>query len=130
MCTWRRREIPLLTKILSGKGNFGMACNRPRSISAPVLLEIFLHFQGRHAPGSGSRNRLPVAAILHVAGGKNAGDHDTIPGGEDVVARLDVAVAVEIDLAVEHLGIGLMADSQKHAAHWEFALEARLHVAQ
>ena len=38
-----------------------------------VFLEIFLHFQCRHAPAAGGGNGLTVAAVLHIAAGKDTG---------------------------------------------------------
>ena len=76
-----------------------------------MFFEVFLDFECGHAAGSGGGDGLAVAAVLHVAAGKDAGD-----AGEDVVVGADVAVFVEVELAGEHPGVGLVADAEEESA--------------
>ncbi len=72
-----------------------------------VLFQVFLDLEGSHAARSCRSNRLTVAPVLHIAAGVNAGNL-----GKDVVVRLHVAVFIQIDLALEHLGIRNMTDAE------------------
>src|SRR5579863_2089471 len=89
--------------------------------SVAVFFEILFDFEGSHAAGAGGGDGLAVAAVLHVAAGIDAGNDNAVAGGEDVVAGVDVAFAVEIDLALEHFGVGIVADTEKEAADGEHA---------
>src|ERR1700690_3854383 len=55
--------------------------------SVAFLFQIFFHFQRGHAPGTGGRDRLAVAAVLNVAARENAWNF-----GKDVLVRDQVAV--------------------------------------
>src|SRR5689334_20190225 len=71
-----------------------------------------LHLERRHATGSGSGDRLPIAAVLHVPAGKNSGY-----AREDVVAGNEIPVLVGVELAVKHGGVGNVTDPEEHGAH-------------
>ena len=53
-----------------------------------MLFEIFFHFERGHAAGAGGGDGLAVAAVLHIAAGKDAGKFNAVMGGEDVVRGL------------------------------------------
>ncbi len=89
-----------------------------------VLFEEFFGLEGGHAAGAGGGDGLSVAAVLDVAAGEDAGDT-----GQNVVLGLDVAVIVEVDLAVEHFGVGLVADAEEEAGDGKDGLFAGLDVA-
>src|ERR1700730_16727644 len=80
----------------------------PRLMS--FRLEKFFHLHGGHATRAGSRNGLPVSAVLHVAGMEHAGDV-----GARAALGGDVAIGVGFDLAFENLGIGDVADGEEKA---------------
>src|SRR5437763_8381068 len=79
--------------------------------SAPLFLQEFLRFHGRHAAGAGSGDRLTVTAVLHVAASIDPGH-----SGENVIAGNEIAVFIGVELAVEHLGIGNMPDAEEDGA--------------
>src|SRR5262249_48782116 len=81
--------------------------------SPALFLEELLHSERGHAAGACGRDRLAVAAVLYVAAGVHAVDDLAMARGEDIVLRADVAFVVEIDLAVEHLGVGDVTDAQE-----------------
>src|ERR1700742_899022 len=87
--------------------------------SAAVFFEVFFYFEGGHAAGAGGGDGLAVAAILNVSAGVDALKLHALAGDEDVVLALDVAVGVEIELAFEHLGVGLVADAEEDEADGE-----------
>ncbi len=74
--------------------------------------KISLRFQRGHAAGAGGGHGLAVDLVLHVAAGEDAFDAG-LGGAWD---GLDVADLVEIDLAVEKNGVGLVPDGVKKAA--------------
>ncbi len=53
--------------------------------SATTFFEILLYFERGHAAGAGGGDGLAVAAVLHVAAGKDAGDDGSVARSEDVV---------------------------------------------
>ncbi len=78
------------------------------------FFEVFFDLEGGHATGTGGGDGLAVAAILDVSAGVDAGDSLAEDGDEDVVFGLDVAIAVEVELAFEHAGVGDVADAEEH----------------
>jgi hypothetical protein len=82
-------------------------------VLAALFFEEFFYFEGGHAAGSGSGDGLAVAAVLDVSAGVDAVQLDALEGGEDVVLGLDVAVAVEVQLAFEHAGVRDVADGEE-----------------
>ena len=83
---------------------------------AAELFEVLFDFEGGHAAGAGGGDGLAVAAVLDVSAGVDAGELHALAGDEDVVLGLDVAVVVEVELAFEHLGVGLVADAEEDEA--------------
>src|SRR5580692_12371392 len=75
--------------------------------SCAVFFQKFLHFDSRHAAAACSRNRLAVAAILHIAAGE-----DSVDPGSDIVMSLEISIVVGVELTGEYLGVGIMADAE------------------
>jgi hypothetical protein len=92
---------------------------------AAVGLEVFFYFEGGHAAGAGGGNGLPVAAVLDVSAGEDAGDDFAVERGEDVVLREDVAIGVEVEHALEGPSVGDVADGEEHEGHGKDVLIAR-----
>uniref|UniRef100_E6Q0D3 Uncharacterized protein n=1 Tax=mine drainage metagenome TaxID=410659 RepID=E6Q0D3_9ZZZZ len=90
-----------------------------------VLFEIFFDFERGHAACARGGDGLAIASVLHVAACKDAGDTR-----EHVVAGLDVAVLVEIDLAVKHFGVGFVADAEEETRNGQLAFFVGVGVAQ
>src|SRR5258708_39143800 len=93
--------------------------------SAAVLCQELFYFHGSGAAGAGCGDRLAIAAVLHVTAGKDAGDvrkHE--------IVGLEVAILVHIELALEHLCVGYVANAQEHGASREVPYFAGLLVAQ
>jgi hypothetical protein len=84
--------------------------------STAELFEVLFDFECGHAAGAGGGDGLAVAAILDVSAGVDAVELNARAGDEDVVLGLDVAVVVEVELAFEHLRVGLVADAEEHEA--------------
>src|SRR3954449_4298210 len=86
----------------------------PGGVSRSIMTLVSLRFEQplsfycRHAAGACCRNRLPVYAILHVAGVKHA--RDIRPRA---AVREQIAIGVEIQLALKDSGIRDMADSHE-----------------
>src|SRR5262249_22306777 len=66
-----------------------------------------------HAAGAGSRHRLLVIVVRHVAGREDAG-HARV--GPLRLRPEEVAIGLQLDLAFEEIGIGRVADRHEHAA--------------
>src|ERR1700723_3263019 len=79
--------------------------------SGAVAFEEFLDFDGSHAAGSGGGDGLAIAPVLHIATREYAPD-----AGPDVVVRLEIAVGVGVELAGEHLRVGIVPDAEKQRA--------------
>ena len=90
-----------------------------------MFFEVLFDFEGGHAAGAGGGDGLAIAAVLHIAAGKDAGNRHAAIGGQDVVCGADVAVFVEIHLAGKHLGVGLVADAEEEAADGQLATVRR-----
>src|ERR1035441_9879659 len=95
-----------------------------------VLIEELLRFERGHAAGAGGGDSWPIAAVLHIAAGKDARQRHAFLCDQDVSRRANIAVAVKIDLAGEDLRIGLMSDAKKKAADVERRDLAGGHIAQ
>src|SRR5262249_16594817 len=80
--------------------------NPPKSL--PLLFQEFFDFDGGHAPCSRSCNRLTVPPVLDIA----ARVHSMHPR-EHIVVSLEIALGIHVELTGEHLGVGLMSNSQK-----------------
>ena len=79
-----------------------------------MILQIPLRIDRRHAAGAGGGNRLAVDMVLDIAAGKDTGDI-----GLGAVVGEDVSGRIEIELADEQFGIGLMADGDEQAVAFE-----------
>ncbi len=79
-----------------------------------VGFEVFFYFEGGHAARSGSRDRLPILAVLDVACTEDARNYLTVERAVDVVGGEDVVVFVEIHHALEGLGVRDVADAEEH----------------
>ncbi len=73
-----------------------------------LLFQELLDLDGSHAAGSGSGDGLAIAPVLHIATGEHAVD-----AGVHIVVRLEIAVGVSVELAVEHLRVGFVADAEE-----------------
>jgi hypothetical protein len=61
-----------------------------------------LGFEGRHAAGAGGGDRLAEDLVLHVAGGKDAGN-----GGRRRIRQgHEIAIGVDFQHALEQAGVG------------------------
>src|SRR5437868_5910537 len=69
-----------------------------------------------HAAGAGSGNGLAEYGILNVAARKHAGN----VGAHRIRMGLDVAVAIEIDLAFEDFGIRIVTDRNEKPVYLKF----------
>src|ERR1700722_2179279 len=100
--------------------SFGAAHSVSRSVghapsrtvsSFAVIFQKFFGLEGRHASGTGRRDGLAVAAVLHIAAGVNA-----MHLGEDIVVRFEITVTVSVELPGKHLGVWVVADAEKQGA--------------
>ena len=80
--------------------------------------QIFLGVERGHAAGPRGGDRLTVDLVHHVAAGEHARDAGAGRAGLD----LDIAIAVEFELAFEQLGRRRVADRNERA----FDVEPRL----
>src|SRR5271170_3888835 len=90
-----------------------------------VLFEKLLGLNGRHAASSSSGNGLTITAVLHIATGEYSMD-----AGQHIVVCLEIAVGVGFKLAVKHLCVGLVPDTEEERAGWEVPDFAGLYVSQ
>ncbi len=81
-----------------------------------MVFEVLFDFESGHAARARGGDGLTVAAVLYVACGEDAGDDLTVERGEDIVFALDVAVAIQIHLAFEELGVRNVTDAEEEAA--------------
>src|SRR5580698_310614 len=93
--------------------------------SGAVVFQEFLDLNSSHAAGSRGGDGLAVAPVLHIAAREYAVD-----AGVHVVVRLQIAVSVGVELAVEHLRVGIVTDAEKERAGREIPYFAGLQVAQ
>jgi len=89
-----------------------------------------LRLERRHAAGAGGGDRLAIAAVLHIAAGKEAGDRHTVFGDQHIVLRANITVVVQIDQAGEELSVGLVANAKKESVNGQRRLLAGLHILQ
>jgi hypothetical protein len=82
-----------------------------------------LRFDSRHAARAGGGDGLAVSSVLHVAGVKYAGDIGARAAFGD-----DVTLGVGLDLALEDLGIGDVADGQEEAVDFLLVFRRRTPV--
>src|SRR5205823_14804059 len=82
-------------------------------------------FQRGHASGAGGSDRLTEAAVLYVPASK----HSRYTS-RNVILCHQVAVAVHIELTFEYLGVGNVADPQKHSAGSKIPDSSSLQIAQ
>src|ERR1700709_2751089 len=91
----------------------------------PLLLQVLFCPQGGRTAGACSRNRLPIAPVLHIPAGENS-----LHPGVHIVMGHHIAVAVELNLVDEWLHIGLMPDAEKHARNRQREDRPRLQMLQ
>src|SRR5262245_5585870 len=89
-------------------------------------LEVALGLHGGHAARAGRGDRLAEDVVLHVAGGEHPVD------GRLRGAALgdDVAAVVEVELPLEEVRVGVVADRDEQAVDLEARLLPGLRVAQ
>ena len=78
-----------------------------------------------HAAAARGGDRLPIAAILHIAA-----RIDSRNSGEDVVRRLQIAVLIHIQLALEHFRVGNVSNAEEQGARGEIPDFIRLEISQ
>src|SRR5258706_11403902 len=98
-----------LEKATSGKDN---------DYSPISGLEKLLGVQRRHAAGAGAGDRLAVDMVLHIAGGEHARHAGHRRKTFEAGLGDDVAV-LHLELALEDVGVGLMADRDEAALERE-----------
>src|SRR3546814_9383211 len=76
-----------------------------------LLFEETLGVECSHAAGPGRGHRLPVDLVLHVAAGEHARNARARASG----LHLDIALAVEIELALKQAGRRRMTDGDECA---------------
>ena len=81
-----------------------------RSTLIVVLFQELFRVHGGHAPGTRGGDGLPVAMILHIAGDENAGNLR-----QAAVFGDQIAVRVHFQLALEHLGVGIVPDGHEES---------------
>ena len=75
-----------------------------------------LRVQRRHASRPGGGDGLAVGLVLHIAGGEDAGDRSLRAAG----AGHDIAVGVQVQLAIQKSGVGQVADGEEEEAQgWQ-----------
>ena len=72
--------------------------------------EVAFGFESGGAAGAAAVTGLAIGVVGDIAGGKDALD----VGGGAAVALEDVAVVIEIDDAIEKLGVGDVANGHKN----------------
>ena len=97
---------------------------RAGGLQVREALQVPVGVERGHAAGGGAGDGLAVDVVLHVARGEHAGD----AGGGGVAlepgARDDVA-ALHVELALEEVGIGLVADGDEAAGELQLARGCR-----
>src|SRR6266481_1012422 len=129
---WPETKIKPPARTAGEYGDFGTGT--PGGMILSIILyftlmafrfEEALRFHRRHATGPGGRDRLPAAAVLHVAGMEDSGDV-----GPGAAFGQDIAVGVRLDLALEYGGVGNVSDSHEKSFHLLLPDRARLQVVQ
>lgn len=103
----------------SGRGVKVAAC------SGAVHFQKLLDLEGSHAAAAGSGDGLAIAAVLYIATGI-----DAVNAGVYIVVGFEVAVGIGVELAGEHLGVGLVSDSEEERAGGKVPNFSGLHVSQ
>jgi hypothetical protein len=81
---------------------------------AGLLFQKFLDLNGSHTAGSGRSDRLPVAAVLHVATGVYA-----MNASHYVVMSFDISVGIGVEMPGKHFRVGVVADTQEQRTRRE-----------
>src|ERR1051326_211240 len=92
--------------------------------SRPLVFQPTLGFECSHAAAAGSRDGLTENGILHVAASEDAGNI----GARGIGPSLHVAFFVEIDLALEDFGVGIVADRNEKLVDLQFRQIPGLHI--
>ena len=80
-----------------------------------MILRVFeptLGIERRHAPRPCSRDGLSVDVVLYVAARE-----DTFDAGQAAVVGDDIARVLHVELALEQVGVGLVADRDEQSGH-------------
>src|SRR2546427_1585603 len=103
---WPETKINPPARTAGEYGDFGTGTPGGMILSIIFLFSLMafrfeeaFRFHRRHATCPGGRDRLPVAAVLHVAGMEDSGDV-----GPGAAFGQDIAVGVRLDLALEYGG--------------------------
>jgi hypothetical protein len=88
--------------------------------------EVALGVQGRRTPAAGGGDGLPVGVVDHVAAGEDA--VDVGPGA--LALGQDVALTVQVDLALDQVRPRVVPDRDEQPGELELALGAGDRVAQ
>lgn len=75
------------------------------------LSQVFLRLQSSHASSTGTGNGLAVSLVLNITSGKHTGDARLRGAG----LGDDVALGVDVDLALDQVGGGVVADGIEEA---------------
>src|SRR2546422_10767466 len=94
-------------------------------IRRPPRSTLFPYTTLFRSPGAGGGDGLTVAMVLHVAGNKHAGN-----ASQAAMFGDQVAVRIHLEFALEHSGVGIVADGNKNTVKRNFASFARLWIAQ
>src|SRR3989338_1139545 len=94
--------------------------NRGLSL-VPLRFQPALGVNGGAAAGPGGGDRLAVDVVVDVAGGEHP--FDACPRA---VLHDDVALRVELELAAENLGVGLVPDADEDAVNLARSEERRV----
>jgi hypothetical protein len=91
-----------------------------------ALFEPAFGVDGGHAARPGRGDGLAVVVVLHVA----SGEHAVHAGAGGAVEGADVAVVIQLELALEQGAVGLVPDGHEEAGHAELGFLARDGVTQ
>src|SRR3972149_6001801 len=92
------------------KGRVDAAPRAPGREPRGLPLQPALRLHRGHAAEGRRGNRLAVGVVVHVAG-----DEDALHAGHHPVRGEQVALGVRLQLALEDLGVGLVADGDEDA---------------
>src|SRR5689334_1574137 len=79
--------------------------------------QVVLGVQGRSTAAAGGGDRLAVGVVHQVAAGEDAGQ---VGPGAPALGE-DVALVVQVDLATEQLGAGVVADGDEQPGRVQLA---------
>src|SRR5882672_3588594 len=91
--------------------------------SVPFFFQIFLHFEGGHAPAAGGGDGLAVTAVLDVSTGEHSWNFR-----EHVLVCDEISVGVGVELASEDRRVRDVADAEEHRAGGEIPALATLQI--